>query len=66
MVSLFDELVLFSSWQTFDSYTGHIVSLRRNVKLYYIIEYNILLLFVRFFLYFGRFLIFSTLKFVSY
>ena len=42
------------------------VSLRGNVKLYYLIEYNIFLLFVGFFFYFGRFLILSILKFVSY
>ena len=42
------------------------MSLRENVKLHYIIEYNIFLLFVGFFFYFGRFLILITLKFVSY
>ena len=55
-----------SSWQTLDAYSNCIVSLRGNVKLYYIIEYNIFLLFIGFFFYFGRFLILTTLEFVSY
>ena len=42
------------------------MSLRGNVKLYYIIKYNIFLLFVGFFFYFCKFLIFSILEFVSY
>ena len=42
------------------------MSLMRNAKLYYIIEYNIFILFVEFFFYFDRFLILSTLEFVSY
>ena len=47
-------------------FSSCIVSLRGNFKLYYIIEYNIFLLFVGFFFYFGRFFILSTLEFVSY
>ena len=41
------------------------MSLRGNVKLYYVIEYNTFILFVEFFFYFDRFLILSTLEFVS-
>ena len=37
-----------------------------SVNIYYIIEYNIFLLFLGFFFYFGRFLILNTLEFVSY
>ena len=58
--------VLSFSWQTLNVYNSHIMSLSGKVKLYYIIEYNIFLLFVGFFFYFGKFLIFSTLAFVSY
>ena len=59
-------LVLFFSWQTLDAYNSRIVSLRGNVKLYYIIEYNTFLLFVGFLLYFDKFFILSTLEFISY
>ena len=62
--------ILFFGWKildaTLDVYSSRIVSLRGNVKLYYIIKYNIFLLFVGFFFYFGKFLIFCTLEFVSY
>ena len=36
------------------------------VKSYYIIKYNIFILFVGFVFYFDRFLLFNTLEFISY
>ena len=42
------------------------MSLRESVKSYYIIEYNIFLLFVGLFFDFDKFFILSILEFVSY